>query len=251
METKRVTLIVPTLNEAENIVSLITAYHEVHERLMIIVADSDSPDGTARLVHETFTDEAKVRVLPCRREQGRGAAIAEAYQWILAHDVPDVIATSDADFSHDPKELPRLLAALEGADVVIGSRYLPASEIIGWPWHRYWFSKAANWLARRTLRLGIRDYTNGYRVFTADALRLLAVDKLDADGFIMLSQELVQWRQQGLRVTEVPTRFVNRVRGPSKFSLALVFEAWRVLWRLVGWSRQLNDVARQDTKGRS
>lgn len=233
VQRPHVVLIIPTLNERDNILSIIQAFLKLYDYMEVLVADSDSSDGTAQLVIEADWGTRRVHVLPCARRQGRGAAIVEAYRALrLRADVTHV-AIADVDFSHDPADFTRLWAALDHADVVIGSRYVPGSKIIGWPLRRRLFSLSANWLARLFLRLGVRDYTNGYRLMTWPAMTSLNLDQLDADGFIMLSQELVQWHQRGWRLAEVPTTFVNRQRGQSHFRLRLVWESLVVLSKLV------------------
>ena len=191
-------LIIPTYNERDNIVALIRAFLATAPDVEVLVADSDSLDKTGQLVTRVFAEEPRVTLLPCERKQGRGAAIREAYRWIRQHRPAALVGIADADFSHDPRDWPQLVAALANADVVIGSRYLPGSQIIGWPLGRRLFSQSANWLARLVLRVVVRDYTNGYRLFTPQALAALPLDDLDADGLIMLSQELIAWHRAGL-----------------------------------------------------
>jgi dolichol-phosphate mannosyltransferase len=229
---QQVILIVPTFNEAPNIVPLIKAFRQVQPGIKVIVADSDSPDGTARVLESFFGDDQLVKVLKCDRKQGRGAAIVEAYKYIKENFREGIVAIADADFSHDPKDLPRLLAALEEGEIVIGSRYVKGSKIIGWPIGRRVFSALANSLARIVMGVGIRDYTNGYRVFRWAQLGNLNFSRLDADGFIMLSQELLQWHTRGANIVEVPTKFVNRLRGKSNFRLKLIVESLWVLLKL-------------------
>ncbi len=229
---KNLFLIIPTFNEASNIVSLINGFREVEREIKIIVADSDSPDGTAQIVKKQFGNDKGVMVLECDRKQGRGAAIVESYKYLKKNYEKGVIAVADADFSHDPKDLPKLLAALSGGEVVVGSRYIRGSKIVGWPEGRRVFSALANCLARLVLSVGIRDYTNGYRVFGWEQLVALDLDRLDADGFIMLSQELLQWHIKGNKIVEVPTVFVNRARGKSNFRLKLIFESLWILFKL-------------------
>lgn len=229
---KRIALIVPTLNEAGTIVKLINAYLALPYQFHIIIADSDSPDNTAQLIKDYFSSNQQVSVLNCAK-RGRGASIVFAYRWILEHKLPVThIAVSDADFSHDPRDFPALFQALDHADVVIGSRYLTQSKVVASPLGRRLFSRAANTLAILLLRVGITDYTNGYRLFTHQALLKLNLSTIDADGFIHLSQEIIQWHKQGLRITEVPTTFVNRVRGKSNFKLKLVIESLFVIVKL-------------------
>lgn len=237
MHTPSTVLIIPTLNEAQNINQLIQEFWEAYPNMHILVADSESPDGTAKKVQNRFGATGKVTVLTCSRTKGRGAAIVEAYQWILKNNTAQLVATADADFSHRPKDFPLLIAATQEADLIIGSRYVPGSRIKNWPRYRRIFSVAANKILERTLKVGIKDYTNGYRVFKKQLLKELDLKKLDANGFIMLSQELAQWHKQGRTIKEIPTVFVNRVRGKSHFSLRMVAESVKVLIKLYQESR--------------
>lgn len=233
MPNQTTALIIPTFNEADNIIPLIQSFLKIDQSLQVIVADSDSPDQTGPLVTRTFADNPRVFVLPCSRTQGRGAAIAEAYQWIKTH-LPTIsfIATADADFSHHPDDFIKLKQALATSDIVIGSRYVATSHIVNWPLRRRVFSGLANYVARLVLRAGIKDYTNGYRVFTRRALEQLQLSQLDANGFIMLSQELAQWHKLGFTISEVPITFVNRRRGQSNLRPRVIIEAAWVLLKL-------------------
>lgn len=227
-------LIIPTYNEADNIIPLIRAFLKIDKSLYIIVADSDSPDQTGQLVTQTFTDNHRIHVLACRHTQGRGAAIAEAYQWIKTK-LPTIryIATADADFSHHPNDFTKLKQALTTSDIVIGSRYVTGGHIANWPLRRHLFSALANQAANLVLHIGIKDYTNGYRIFTRRALDKLQLEQLDANGFIMLSQELAQWQKLGFTICEIPTTFLNRQRGQSNLRPSVIIEAAWVLLKLL------------------
>lgn len=208
--------------------------------MYIIVADSASPDGTGQLVIDNFRNNSNVILLDSGLQRGRGASIVYTYQWIIDNKVPClVVATSDADFSHDPKDFHRLFTALKKVDVVIGSRYLSTSKIVGWSVKRRVFSYMANVLARNLLRVGITDYTNGYRLFRRSMLTKLDFSTIDADGFIHLSQELLQWRKLNASISEVPTTFVNRTRDASNLKPKLIFESLAVIFKLA-WQRHVS-----------
>lgn len=232
MGRERIILIIPTYNEAENIVLLVRAFLDAYPQLHVVVADSASPDGTDMLVRTRFAATGRVTVLQCRLKQGRGAAVVEAYRWILCHSNADFVGVADADFSHDPRDFQTMLTLLRDAELVIGSRYVAGSAIVNWPLSRRVFSFLANWLLIHNLRVGVRDYTNGYRLFRRSLLERLDLAQIDADGFIMLSQELIQWQRLGCRIVEAPTTFVNRTRGTSHFHFGLVLESLVVLVRL-------------------
>lgn len=238
---KQVAIIIPTLNERKNIVEIIRAFKAVHTRLEVVVADS-STDGTDEVVKAVFVNDQSVHILKCGR-RGRGGAVKQGYEWIKQHSSADLVAIADADGSHEPKELPALLEKSEIADLVVGSRYLPGSSIVGWPWYRHVFSRAANMWAKVVLKAGIRDYTNGYRVFNRRLIDQMNLNKLDADGYIMLSQEIYQVMQLGGKVVEVPTTFVNRQRGKSNFHLGLIVESGIIMGKL--WREILKEKKRQ------
>jgi len=235
-----IALIIPTLNEATNIVQIIKAYLSLPYDWHIIVADSASPDGTSQLVKDNFSSDNHIILLDASAHRGRGAAIVFAYQWIIDNKLAvDAIAASDADFSHDPQDFPKMADALAHADVVIGSRYSPSSKIVGWPISRHIFSYSANLLARLLLRVGLTDYTNGLRLFRYPMLTKLDLSTIDADGYIHLSQELLQWHTNKARIVEVPTTFVNRVRGKSNFKPKLIIESLLVIFKLA-WQYRFN-----------
>lgn len=235
----RVGIVIPSYKEAENIALLIRALRAVVSDAEIIVVD-DSPDrATVDAVESMHDPLATIR----HRSQkgGRGSAVLDGLRHLLARD-RDVIVEIDADFSHDPRELPSLLAALEDrkADLVIGSRYLPASRIERWPLSRRFFSKGANLLAASLLRVPIHDYTNGYRVYSRTAATVIdrTCGKL-GKGFIPLSEILVNLHYRGLRVVEVPTVFVNRTRGESALTTGEITNALVGLFRIFALKRHL------------
>lgn len=243
---KQVAIIIPTLNERKNIVEIIRAFKAVHTRMEVVVADS-STDGTDEVVKAVFVNDQSVHILKCGR-RGRGGAVKQGYEWLKTHSQAELVATADADGSHEPKELASLLQKSEEADLVVGSRYLRGSRIVGWPWYRHLFSRAANMWARLVLKAGIKDYTNGYRVFRRRLLEQMNLEQLDADGYIMLSQEIYQVKRLGGKITEVPTTFVNRQRGKSNFRLGLIVESGIVMGRLWGTMLKAKRTVRRENQ---
>lgn len=228
--TKKVAIIIPTLNERKNILEIIKAFRAEVADIEVILADS-STDGTDELVSKTFKGDNGIVVLHCGR-LGRGGAVKKGYEWIRNHSPAELIVVADADGSHEPRELPLLLGKSGEAELVIGSRYINGSRIVGWPWYRHIFSRAANLSARLVLRAGVSDYTNGYRVFHRQLIDQFNLSSLNADGYIMLSQELYQVQLLGGRIAEVPTTFVNRQRGKSNFHIGLIVESSVIMARL-------------------
>jgi dolichol-phosphate mannosyltransferase len=243
----RVLVIVPTYNEAGNVRKTVERVRTAVPSADVLVVDDNSPDGTGQIADRLAELDEHVHVLHRPGKAGLGAAYVAGFRWGLDRD-HDVLVEMDADGSHQPEELPRLLAALEGADLVLGSRYVPGGRVLNWPRHREMLSRGGNVYARLALGVPLRDATGGYRAFRADALRRLDLDDVASQGYCF--QVDLVWRavQSGLRVVEVPITFIERVEGTSKMSSAIVFEAlvkvtgWGVArrfgWLLGVWSRR-------------
>ena len=229
--TGRVLVIVPTYNEAGNVRKTVERVRTAVPPADVLVVDDNSPDGTGQIADRLAELDEHVHVLHRPGKAGLGAAYVAGFRWGLDRD-HDVLVEMDADGSHQPEELPRLLAALEGADLVLGSRYVPGGRVVNWPRHRETLSRGGNVYARLALGVPLRDATGGYRAFRADALRRLDLDDVASQGYCF--QVDLVWRavQSGLRVVEVPITFIERVEGTSKMSSAIVFEA---LLKVTGW----------------
>ena len=229
--TGRVLVIVPTYNEAGNVRKTVERVRTAVPPADVLVVDDNSPDGTGQIADRLAELDEHVHVLHRPGKAGLGAAYVAGFRWGLDRD-HDVLVEMDADGSHQPEELPRLLAALEGADLVLGSRYVPGGRVVNWPRHRETLSRGGNVYARLALGVPLRDATGGYRAFRADALRRLDLDDVASQGYCF--QVDLVWRavQSGLRVVEVPITFIERVEGTSKMSSAIVFEA---LVKVTGW----------------
>lgn len=229
--TGRVLVIVPTYNEAGNVGKTVERVRTAVPPADVLVVDDNSPDGTGQIAHRLAELDEHVHVLHRPGKAGLGAAYVAGFRWGLDRD-HDVLVEMDADGSHQPEELPRLLGALEGADLVLGSRYVPGGRVVNWPRRREMLSRGGNAYARLALGVPLRDATGGYRAFRADALRRLDLDDVASQGYCF--QVDLVWRalQSGLRVVEVPVTFIERVEGTSKMSSSIVFEA---LIRVTGW----------------
>ena len=229
--TDRVLVIVPTYNEASNVRKTVERVRTAVPSADVLVVDDNSPDGTGQIADRLAELDEHVHVLHRPGKAGLGAAYVAGFRWGLDRD-HDVLVEMDADGSHQPEELPRLMAALEGADLVLGSRYVPGGRVVNWPRHREMLSRGGNVYTRLALGVPLRDATGGYRAFRADALRRLDLDDVASQGYCF--QVDLVWRavQSGLRVVEVPITFIERVEGTSKMSSAIVFEA---LVKVTGW----------------
>lgn len=223
-------IIIPSYNESDNIVRLIDVLLSNNRETEVLVVD-DSSDNTADLVKSRQVGEPRLHLIKRQGKGGRGTAVLDGFRYALARDYK-LIAEMDADFSHDPQEFPTLLAVSGNNTLVIGSRYLSESKIVGWPLQRRIFSKLANFYANTLLGIGIHDYTNGYRVYGRGALEKLDMTKIKGVGYIVLSEISYQLFKKGVKFVEVPTLFVNRRRGISNFSLKEIKEAFTSVIRV-------------------
>lgn len=227
-------VILPTYNESRNIRNLILAIERLSIDSLILVIDDSSPDGTQDIVRglQRDFDNIMLVVRPCR--MGLGTAIRDGFR-ILASLVerPAYVVTMDADFSHDPADIPGLLkCAMRGYDIVVGSRYVKGGAIIGWPPIRMVISRVANRLARMLIRLQVRDFTSGFRCYSMRYI-ILALPRLRSRGFEIQVETLRLAQLFGVRVAEVPITFVNRRLGRSKLSVKEVINFLTYLVRAI------------------
>lgn len=230
-------VVIPTYNELENLADTVVRVRASVPEASVLVVDDASPDGTGALADELAAADAAVHVLHRTAKDGLGAAYLEAFAWALERDF-DAVVQLDADGSHLPEELPRLLARLRGegsgrpADLVIGSRWVEGGSIRNWPRHRELLSRWGSAYARWVLRLETRDATAGYRVFRAEALRRLPLDDVHTRGYGFQVDMLWHAHKAGLTIVEEPVTFVERLRGRSKMRPAIVLEA---MVRVTAW----------------
>lgn len=229
-----VLVIVPTYDEAQSLPVLLDRLLADVPEVDVLVVDDASPDGTGRIAEEIAAGHDRVHVLHGSGKQGLGAAYRAGFAWALARDYR-VLVEMDADGSHLPRDLPRLLAAVDHADLVIGSRWVPGGEVVNWPWFRRWISRAGTGYARWTLGLPVRDTTAGFRAMRAAAVAQIGYERVASQGYCFQIDMTRRFVDAGLRVAEVPVTFVERVSGRSKMSGAIVREA---LWRVTVWGVQ-------------
>ena len=228
----RVLVIVPTYNEIENLERIVERLRAAVPEAHALVVDDGSPDGTGELAEKLAAQEPRVHVLRRTAKAGLGPAYVAGFRWARARGY-DVLVEMDADGSHAPEQLPGLLAALDdGADLVLGSRYVPGGRVVDWPAHRLLLSRAGNAYTRWALRLPLRDATGGYRVVRGDLVDRLPFDDVASQGYCF--QVDWAWRavRSGARVVEVPITFAERTLGRSKMSGSIVVEA---LVRVTVW----------------
>lgn len=220
----------PTLNEAENLGRLVARIRERNRDLTLLVVDDASTDGTASLADELARKDPGLRVLHRRRRPGYGDALTDGFRQALSEGA-EVVLTMDCDFSHDPVDIPRLLAGVEVADVAIGSRYTDGGSIAAWSLSRRALSAAANAFVRTLFRIPARDCTSGFRAYRREVLEGIPWAGLHSTGYSFLV-EVLYWATHpaGRRVREVPIRFVDRQAGRSKMGLRqIVFGAANLL----------------------
>lgn len=232
----RALVIVPTYNERANILVLVAGLME-HENVRVLVVDDQSPDGTGEVADELAQRHpGRVEVMHRTGQRGLGRSYIDGIRRAIREPV-DVLCQMDADLSHDPRQLPSLVAAASYADVVIGSRYIPGGAIVNWPLRRRLLSRFANVYIRAVTRLGVRDCTTGYRCWRREALASLPLDQFLSDGYSFLIEMLFVASRRGLRITEVPITFVERTEGESKVSRTVLLESAIMPWRLIATPR--------------
>jgi dolichol-phosphate mannosyltransferase len=232
MESGRVLVIIPTYNEVENLPLILERVRKAVDSADILVADDNSPDGTGGLADEIAADDHHVHVLHRPGKQGLGAAYLEGFSWGLERGY-DTIVEMDADGSHPPEQLPDLLERIDaGADLVLGSRWVPGGKTVNWPKSRQLISRGGSLYSRLALGIKLRDVTGGYRAFRRTALEKLDLSEVVSQGYCFQIDLAVRAIRLGLRVDEVPITFVEREHGSSKMSRSIVMEAF---WRVGQW----------------
>ena len=232
-------VVIPTYQEALNIDTAVRRVRESVPDAHVLVVDDNSPDGTASIADALGAELGQVSVFRRPDREGLGPAYRAGWGWALERDF-DVIVSMDADGSHDASSLPALLEAVaNGADLAMGSRYVPGGSVPGWPLHRLALSRGGNRYAAAVLSLPVRDATGGYRAYRADLLRRIDLSTLRANGYGFQIELVHRSVLLGATVREVPITFVDRALGESKMSASIIGEAlalvswWAVRDRLV------------------
>jgi dolichol-phosphate mannosyltransferase len=230
-------VILPTYNERDNLPAMVGALLRLDD-LAVLIVDDGSPDGTGQLADELVAASAgRVRVLHRQTQRGLGRSYLDGMQEALRAGAT-CICQMDADFSHDPGELPRLIAAAREADLVIGSRYVPGGTLRNWPWHRLALSAFANWYVRAITRLPVRDCTSGFRAWRRELLTRLPLQQIVSEGYAFQVEMAWHASSMGARIHEVPITFVERQQGTSKLSGGVILESVVLPWRLAGTPRR-------------
>jgi dolichol-phosphate mannosyltransferase len=227
-----VLVVIPTYNERANLPVLVDGLMK-HADVRVLVVDDNSPDGTGDVADALGrTYEGRVSVLRRTANRGFGRSYIDGMKLALTMHV-DLICQMDADLSHDPAQLPDLVAAAGTHDMAIGSRYVPGGRIVNWPKRRHVLSRFANSYIRMVTRLSPHDCTSGYRCWRRTALAALPLDQFFSDGYSFLVEMLFVAQRQGCTIAEVPITFVERREGVSKVSRAVLLESAITPWRLI------------------
>jgi dolichol-phosphate mannosyltransferase len=239
-ELGQVLVVIPTYNERENLGPIVARLHEALPEAHALVVDDGSPDGTGQLADEMAAADDRVHVMHRTEKAGLGAAYVAGFGWALDRDY-GVIVEMDADGSHAPEDLPRLLDALTDADLALGSRYVPGGRVVNWPKYRELISRGGGLYSRIALGAKVRDITGGFKAFRREVLEKINIQSVASQGYCF--QIDLTWRtiEAGFEVVEVPITFTERAIGQSKMSGSIVREA---LWRVTKWGvrRRLEQV---------
>lgn len=242
MSERSVLVVIPTYQEAENIDNVLTRVREALPAASILVVDDNSPDATADRADKVGEKLGYIEVLRRPGKSGLGSAYREGFEWGLAQGF-EVLIEMDADLSHNPDDLSRLVEGIDtGADLVVGSRYVPGGAIPGWPAHRALLSRYGNLYARMMLRLKLNDATSGFRAYRSSMIRTICMNEVRADGYGFQIEMAYRMTRAGAVVLEVPITFIDRVEGTSKMSSRIIFEA---LGLVTMWG--VRDVVRKVT----
>ncbi len=227
---ERALVIVPTYNESRNLPQIVPAILAQDVRLEVLVVDDSSPDGTGALADDMAARNPRIHVLHRGEKEGLGRAYLAGFRWALERGY-EYVLEMDADFSHDPKFLPKFLAAVEHADLVIGSRYKTGVNVINWPMARLLLSYYANVYARVVTGLPLTDATGGFKCFRRRVLEAVNLDRVRSNGYAFQIEMSFRAWKKGMRIVEIPIVFVDRVEGQSKMNKRIVREAvWMVWW---------------------
>ena len=224
-------VVIPTFNEAENAEKLISKIHSVMPDLHILIVDDNSPDGTSKIVARIAETDDRVHLIIRMKKMGLGTAYCAGFKWALDQGY-EVIFEMDADFSHNPEDLPIMLKELDDCDLVIGSRYKSGINVVNWPLRRLILSYGANAYSRYITGMKINDATGGFKCFRADALRMIDLSKVKTNGYgFQIEMNYRLWRK-GARIKEVSIIFIDRRSGVSKMNKKIIYEAIFLVWKM-------------------
>ena len=224
-------IIIPTFNELENLPRLLPDVLSKEEAIHILIVDDNSPDGTAAFVENEMKNNNRIHLIKRSSKQGLGTAYIAGFKFAIQNGY-DFIFEMDADFSHDPKEIPRFLDEIKSADVILGSRYINGVNVINWPMRRLLLSSFANLYTRIITGMPVHDATGGYKCFRRKVLEAINLEKVTSNGYAFQIEMSYKAWKKGFKLKEIPIIFVDRVKGKSKMSKKIVREAVTMVWKL-------------------
>jgi dolichol-phosphate mannosyltransferase len=224
-------IIIPTYNELENLPRLLPEVLSKDESIKVLIVDDNSPDGTAAFVENEMKNNNRIHLLKRQSKQGLGTAYIAGFKYALQNNY-EFIFEMDADFSHDPKEIPRFLDEIKNSDVILGSRYINGVNVINWPLRRLLLSSFANLYTRVITGMPIHDATGGFKCFRREVLEAIDLDRVKSNGYAFQIEMTFKAWKKGFKVKEIPIIFVDRVKGKSKMSKKIVREAVTMVWKL-------------------
>jgi len=229
---KKTLIIIPTYNEADNIKGIISKVINLNvPDLAILVVDDNSPDETGKIVAKISAKDSRIRLIQREGKLGLGTAYVAGFKYAIKEKF-DYIFEIDADFSHDPDEIPKFLEKAESYDLIIGSRYIAGVNVVNWPLSRLLLSLGANWYTRIITGLPVYDCTGGYRCFRRAVLESIDLDEIHSDGYSFQIEMTFKVWKKNFRILELPIVFTDRVKGNSKMTRKIMREAAWVVWKL-------------------
>ncbi len=230
---KKITIIIPTYNEKDNIERLINEIININPELHIIVVDDNSPDGTSKIVEQISAQNKNIHLIKREKKRGLGTAHIAGFLYIEKDLKAEYLITMDSDFSHNPTTIPEIIKALNENDVVIGSRYTEGGKVVDSPFIRRLISKTANFLTTYLLRLKVKDATSGCRGYRIEALKKIDYDNIFSDGYSFLVEIVYKLSiLNDIKIKEIPIRFIDRKEGKSKISRKEIFKAIKTIFTL-------------------
>ena len=235
MEKKKILIIIPTYNELENLPKLIPEVLSKNENIDILIVDDNSPDGTADFVQDEAKKNSRIKLIKREKKMGLGTAYIAGFKFALQNNY-DYIFEMDADFSHNPKMIPKFLKEIKKYDLVLGSRYKEGVNVANWPMSRLMLSMFANIYSRVITGLPVHDATGGYKCFRKEVLGAINLDEVKSNGYAFQIEMTFKAWKKGFKIKELSIIFIDRVKGKSKMSRKIVREAIIMVWKLRLWS---------------
>jgi len=227
----KILVIIPTYNEKENIQKIITQVLNLNSQIEVLIVDDNSPDGTGEIVEQLSKTNSRLHILHRQNKRGLGTAYVLGFKWALQKGF-DYIFEMDADFSHDPQEVPKFLEKMKDYDLVLGSRYTDGVNVVNWPMGRLLLSYFANKYARFVTGIPVQDLTSGFKCFRREVLEKINLDKIHSNGYAFQIEMTFKAWQNSFKIGEIPIIFVERREGKSKMSKRIIWEAAWMVWRL-------------------